>query len=368
VNVPDTDDPIDIAAGDKVLFYLDSYGSFFAAQILERGTLKGIVFVNYAYTKNATDEYGDTDTTVYVQCVDQEGNEVIYALNSDVYTDASAVTQGVYKVYTNSDGEATLTAAGGVLTKEDGKKSYLTSDGDIYYVSSDTKFYYVTGTKGDMEVDSASALASGAYDVYAYYTGTSTYTVQTAWILNQTAPTTGGSYLYVYGDTYGYSLNGGSMLIDDETTYYFTVYIDGVKTSGAFISNDDTASLGGFIYAKGGFYTYSVDENNIYDIEAVADSSAIKSVTVTLEQGNIYDGKLYLSDADGVAITADVVNVGNPKTADGLKYLTIEDISDIESILTDGGTVTVDYLAVYVNGNWVPYGTIYVTDATEAES
>jgi len=363
VNVPNTDDAWAIAAGDKVLFYLDYYGAYFATEILERGTLKGVVLVNYAFMKTGdTDEYGDADDVVYVQCVDQEGKEVIYPLRSDFATsDADVAYPAVCAVYTNAKGEAILTPVGGQINKEDGKKSYLTSDADIYYISADTKFYYVNGIKGDMTVKSAASLASGAYPVYAYSTGSSgNYNVQTAWILGQSAPTTGGSYIYISESNKN---NGGSMLVNEETTYYFTLYIDGVETRGAFISNDD---LNAYHQATVGFYTYNVDENNVYDIEAVAaETSSMKVVTVTLEKGDIHDGKLYY-EADGVTIDASVVNDGKPKTADGKKYLVIEDIEDIEAILDEGGTVTVDYLAVKRSGNWVPSGVIYVTDATEA--
>ena len=372
VNVPDTDDCTTIYSGDKVLFYMDYYGSFFAAKILERGTLQGIMFVNYVYTKDGVaDEYGDADKTVYVQCVDQDGKEAIYPLSSSYKTTAD-VKGKVFRVYTDSKGYATLSPVGGELNKEAGKSSYLTKDGGIYYVTSDTKIFYVNGVKKDMKVKTSNKLAPDTYTAYAYWTGSSSYNLEFVWITGEDAPAGGDSYLYLDGTTYGigWALNGGSMLINEETTYYFTAYIDGVKNNAAFINNADVSDLGGNIWAKEGFYTYTVDEFGVYDIEAVKDTSTLKVANITLEKGNVHNGKLYLTgtdyDSDAAPINNDIVVVSKPKTYDGKKYLTADTIEDIEGILEDGGTIKVAYLAVKSGDNWVPYGAIYVLGGTEA--
>ncbi len=376
VNVPDTDDCTTIYSGDKVLFYMDYYGAFFAAKILERGTLEGIMFINCAYTKpGATDEYGESDTTVYVQCVDSEGNEAIYPLDTKTYkTEASATAKGrVVRVYTDSKGVATLSPVGGDLNKEASKSSYLTKDGGIYYVTSDTKIFYVNGVKKDMKVKASNKLAPDAYTAYAYWTGSSSYNLEFVWITGEEAPAGGGdSYLFLDGTTYGgWALNGGSMLINEETTYYFTAYIDGVKSNAAFINNADVSNLGGNIFAKEGFYTYTVDEFGVYDIEAVSGtSSTLKVAKITLEKGNVHNGKLYLTgteyDSDAAPINNDIVVVNKPKTYDGKKYLTADTIEDIEGILEDGGTIDVTYLAVKSGDTWVPTGAIYVQGGKEA--
>ena len=223
-----------------------------------------------------------------------------------------------------------------------------------------------------MKVKTSNKLAPDTYTAYAYWTGSSSYNLEFVWITGEDAPAGGDSYLYLDGTTYGigWALNGGSMLINEETTYYFTAYIDGVKNNAAFINNADVSDLGGNIWAKEGFYTYTVDEFGVYDIEAVKDTSTLKVANITLEKGNVHNGKLYLTgtdyDSDAAPINNDIVVVSKPKTYDGKKYLTADTIEDIEGILEDGGTIKVAYLAVKSGDNWVPYGAIYVLGGTEA--
>ncbi len=398
VTVPDTESAQNIQAGDKVLFYKDCYGKYFATQILERGTLKGVVLVVKAWTLKSENAYGEIDDTIYVQTVDQEGKEAIYTLK-----EGSAMPQrGVYQVFTDSKDKATLVTprTSGLLLKEENRKTALTKDGGIYYVTNDTNIYYVNGEGSKIDVKKSSGFADGEYNVYALWTGTQTYNLNTVWVLDKDAPIVSEQFLFVdcdkiedltvdwdlYFATGEFTfkqdengdyimtpigegkLNGGTMLVDDEKTYYYTFYIDGVETNGCFKTNDPDTEIDtmmGMKYAKGGFYTFNIDEFNRYELAPVKNTASLEYKTFTLERGDIHNGKLYV-DADGVKIDATVINLSDATTADGKRLLTIENIGDIEELLEDGGNVTVHYMAVLSNGNWVPTGTIYVTAAEEA--
>ena len=174
-------------------------------------------------------------------------------------------------------------------------------------------------------------------------------------------------------------------MIDEATTYYFTAYKDGISQD-TFIETSDLVWKEGSefwslyriknptYYAPGGFYTFTENEFGVYDIEALAPTSTFKAVTVTLTSANLRDGKLYIEDAsskaDALKITNTVVNCATPTTADGKKYLTLNNIDDIEDFLWSNegkNSIMLTYLATKVNEDWVPTGALYIISGTEVE-
>ncbi len=412
VTPPDSVDPWTVQAGDKVLFYLDAYGAYYATQILERGTLDGVVYVNYVFTKSGEGDYGDDDIVVYAQCVNEKGEEVIYKLNKDDYkeeveaaADAEAAKEAaltkmrglkegqVFKAYLDKKGYATLTKSSdlGVLDKLEGKTSYLTKDGGTYYVTKDTMIYYVNNEKSDMKVTKSKNLpAPGSYKVCAQFTSNgTTWNTTVLWIKNENAPKSSDSYVYVAGvdtkvngEVQSVLENTGTELVDGKKTYYFGVYKDGAKPNFKIfveIGNENVIidEITGYVYLKSGFYIYNedvVDGKNVYDLERLdpAEENPVIKVqdNVILENGDVKDNKWYY-EANGEKTEATVVVLDKKKcvTWDGKRYLSFTELSDIGDFLDDtaGNTVTVSYLATKVGDNYVPFGTIYIISATEKE-
>ena len=394
--IPDETVPAEnVAAGDKVLFYMDCYGAYFAAQILERGTLDGVVYVVYAFTKDGEDEYGDPDPTVYVQCVNEKGEEVIYKLDKDQYPTLEQVQANnegdIWRVFLDKKGYARLAKGTGLgtLQKDKGKTQYLTSGDDTYYVTKDTQIYYVNGSKSKLEVTKAKTLpAAEEYKkVFAMYSSNgSTYNNSVLWIIDEKAPKSSDSYIYVADidalNPYdGLLEDTGTMVVDGEKTYYFNVYIDGVIPFGTkvFVENEDIIFKGDHAYLQCGFYVYNVDANGVYDLEKVEDGDnpvvAVRD-TITLEGGAVKDGKWYY-EADGekvdlkVVMTDDMLSSTYKRclTYDKKRYVRFDSLEDISDFLADakGNSVTVSYLATKVNDNYVPFGTIFVISCQEMD-
>ncbi len=392
-------DPCTVLAGDKVLFYLDYYGKFFATQILERGTLDGVVYVNYVFTKTGEGTYGDDDVVVYAQCVNEKGEEVIYKLSKDDYkaeadagnkdaalTKMRGLKEGkVFKAYLDKKGYATLSATRdlGVLAKEKGKTTYLTRDGGTYYVTKDTKIFYVNGIKEDLKVTKSKTLpATEVYDeVFAYFIGSgTTWNNLVLWIVGEAAPKASDSYIYVAAsDTVE---NSGTELVDGKKTYYFNsnVYVDGVAPMGKIfidVSNEYIDATSGYPVIQPGFYIYNTEEKDgklVYDVEKLVpeeDNPVVEVMdTITLTNGDVKDGKFYFgADGDTVDVKIVILNKKKCVSWDKKRYLKFDDITDIGDFLDDeeGNTVTVSYLATKINDKLVPFGTIYIIEAHEEE-
>lgn len=374
----------DIQAGDTVLFYMDYYGKYFAAEILERGTLAGTVFMNNAFVTGSKDIYGVEDTTVYVQCVDAEGEEVIYPLTESFGTTFGTGTakQGVYKVYLNSDGEATLTAVDanrGIVTKEADKKSYLKLAGDNAFVTSDTAIFYVYGINSDLKITKGSSLTDEAGATYfaSYTTLNSTSSLDVVWISTATISpvVVSGSYMYLPANSissYGrWAAAGGKMVVNSVETSYYTVYLDGVAKHGTFLKGDGVYVDAIPGYATPGFYNYTIDEYNQYALEPVVSVANKLNVyeNVALTKGDIFKGKLFVN-ADGLDLSGvtvlDITSTDDAyaaKSQDGKKYISVGTIAEIEALLNEGAAVRVSYLAtIDSNGFDVPTGPIYVLD------
>ena len=357
-----------ITAGSKVQFWMDYYGDFFAAKVLEAGESQGYSYVAAWYQPLNKDEYGVTDTTWYIQTVNAEGEVITYPT-----TATAAGATGVFQINLNSDGVATLSTPGKTLTK--GSTTRYISDGvSTYYVTSDTDIYYVRyttpGTLSTIKVASSSSLSGAATGDNLYVAVTSTgsaYNVDTMWILG-TAPTTtsSGSYIYLNGSGFAWASGYMDVTSDDVDDPYFTVYIDGESASNTYLYVDGTIVHS--TWATPGFYTYSVNSYGQYVLTAVnpqTATSGTKAISTTLTGGELYQGRLYISDdttaaTDGASVSATIVNLSG-YAANG-RDVTIESTADIEALLADGLTVSVAYMASYSSSyGWVPTGVIYVT-------
>ncbi len=411
------DDYANVAAGDTVELYMDGASSYFAVNIIS-GTQAGAVYVVDTYERAADDGYDNVSgapKAVYAQCVNEKGEEVIYKLaDSYTLTSSKALIGNVYKVRINpSNNRATMVATedGVNLQKAKGYTSYLTADAGTpsgtYYVTSDTKVIYLssksgtgTATQADLKIE-LGKLTSEQPKInniagYSVKSGNSN-NIQALWITTSKPAAYEDSYMFIgwapkvypgttfditdpstYGNAYyGMSPSGTRVVDGEETFYYSSVYIDGKQPFGGIYIAQDGVYAGGdpkaepgvittnnsFTTPGSGFYKYEIDENNIYTIERVTDSAKVRNIG--LKEGNINNGRLYV-DADGVDISnVQVINVSGDfdvmgsKANDGSNFYTIESVEDIETLLADGKTVTVQYIRSTSTGK--PITPIYVT-------
>nr|MCR5326453.1 S-layer homology domain-containing protein [Bacteroidales bacterium] len=387
VTVPGATDPATIEAGSKVLLYKDCYGKFFAIELLEAGTSAGIVFVTNkaSWSLSEKNAYDETDTTVYVQTVNAEGEEVVYPVVKVNGADAVKNTNytGVYKVNLNKKGEATLNKlADSTMSKGKGTAS-ISANGSVYYVTEDTAVYYVKykdeSKASTIQITKSNSI-KGAGDGDAVYVDAVAhgggYDIRTAWIIGDApASTSVGSYIYVAAGMYGpFTGDSGFTDVNEDTIDdpYFTVYFDGVSTSYTYLAVDNVDVF--TYYANEGFYTYSYNETDKwYELTRVAGmtaTSGVKQITVTLAPGAIHDDTLVILDnanafADSVSLK-DITLKNISSYSENGRYLTINDFEAIDDLFSDGYKVTVTYVAALdpATGNWVPQGVIYLTKVT----
>ncbi len=398
VYVPGTLDPdlSSVTAGCKVKFYLDYKGSYFGVEMLEMGTSDGIVFVTSqkSWSLKSENEYGETPETVYVQTVNAKGEEVVYPVVKIKGADAKANTTytGVYSVYLDSKGNATLVEAkDSALPKGTGNTS-ISANGGVYYVNSDTTVYYVNyknEKKSSIEITKSSSIKGADSIVYVDAVGANGgYNIRTAWVLGKApADTAEGSYIFVpyflnmYGPYTGFTQVGGLTDVNDDDIddFYGTFYKDGVSTSNMYVDSSNVFDLGtidGTYYGNvvfAGFYTYTQDKFDVYTLTGVPTTgdTGVKDITKTLTSGMLNNGKLFIGDADayadGVSLAdINLVNVSSATTPDGGRYLNINDFDAITDLLADGYSVVIRYVAARsaTTESWIPQGTIYVLSAT----
>ena len=345
-------DPGSVNVDDVVRFYLDVNGNFICIEEVEVGSGSEVFFINKEYTKaGAVDDYGNADTTTYLQCVNAEGEEVSFA---EASTFTGFTGRGTYTMTVDAKGKVTKVTATAkqVFGKDSGKASYLTSGTDkTYYISSDTKVYFVNESTGATATTAkALKITTGALpsadpgNIYAAIkanagTGSS---VTTIWVYGSTAaPEASDKLLFVSStSTKGTDADGA----------YYTAYVDGTETEKLHIGNPS-------VMTKGEFYTFTVDKDGIYTLTSYTTRVV---ANYTLAKGDIANGKLYYK-ADGKAISNAVVNLmaSRVQTPDGKDYVVINDLNDIENLVNDGYAVTVSYTH---NTSGVPTGNIYVTN------
>ena len=348
----------EVKPGFTVTLSLDSRGSVFAVHIEDEGDFAGKAFLVKTWSvktdkKTVTNDDGyevtiPASTTYKATCVNEAGDKIVY----DLQADGSALAQGVYNVILDNKGKAKLVAADddlGEMKKSGNKTSFLNGvSGGTYYVTSDTTIYLVkeNKAKGTLTVTESSKLVS---DGTNYATYTSSKDLKTVWVFGGTAAPVedvSGSYMFVADGE-----RDGFRLVGTDRIPYFYVYIDGVEEE-ILVDGGDKAEI------DTGFFTYKKDSKGYYTL---TDASA-KGATKTLVEGDIHDGKFYLT-ADGVNISSlKVVATDTWEDKDGKNDLVIESVADIEGLLDDGYSVTVSYITKKSGSNVIPTGVIYVTD------
>ncbi len=401
ITIEDQDDPAEVGVGDKVKFYIIKgafSNTYFGLEILERAKSEGIVYVNYK--AEAIDHSGwDTDPTtptyVYnVQCINQDGEEVIYKMRHRYEDDGVTVlaedkaaydalaTGDVYEVrvrgkYASFDDDPKN--AGG-FTKLVGKNSYLKSDDDIYYVTKDTKVIYFKGEGKTLEIeDVANSLADNEakteFNVYGIYKKSGgNYKLSVLWVPGEKAPEDyGDSFLYLNGSTKisgkNYTKPAGYELFNDDEDPYYTAYIDGVKTS-VHIDSDYNVFKGENVLS--GFYKFNVDEDGVYWLKKVEEKVYDSNVggLVRLKNGSILkddDGKyrIYTDGSDGSALKVEFVDLSSGATGttkDTKTDAAVIDAARLAQLLRDGYEVDVAYMYSVnaATGNQTPTGVLYI--------
>ncbi len=367
ITIEDQDDPADVGVGDKVMFYVieGAYGdNYFGLQIIEKAKSAGIVYVNYFTDVDEHTEW-DLEKVYKVQCITEEGEEVIYKVKAEVY---AGLKKGVYEVFVRS-GYATFTAvAGSEQTKSAGKSTYLKSGDTIYYVTGDTKVIYVNGEGSKLKISVASKLVDGEYPVYTVAKKSGgNYKLNTIWVPDKAAPASfADSYIYVqnyYG--YGADAPAGYELFNEAEDAYYNVWVDGKETK-VHLTGDGIFHPYAPEWVLYGFYQFNVNSKGVYVLAPVTKNY---NKGVELTKGMVKNGRLYVEDAagivgsDGITIKAEIVDISGGTTTETKTDAAINSIDRLEELLSEGYTVTVDYLYTKDSaGNAIPANVIYVVD------
>jgi len=389
IYIEDQDDPEDVGVGDSVLFYTitGSFGTktYFGLQILEKAKSAGIVYVNYKQEAIAAgdwdyikkpDEDGDLETGKFstvlkVQCITQDGEEVVYKVKKTQKDMFDALTKGVYEVFVRGAYATFTPVADSYMTKTAGRNSYMKNDqGVIYYVTSDTKVIYINGEADDLDIVVASKLVDkDPAEDYTVYTvakkSGGNYKLNTVWVPGgvEAPEDYSDSYMYLTAGTDGYHSVSGYEEFDDEEDPYYTVYIDGVSTRKVHIMADTKYYKGDKIL--GGFYKFLLDDDGFYEIAAV-DAKYVE-YDMELTKGMVKrDGskyRLYTENSDGIELKVEVVDTSAKTTTETKTDAAVNSLERLEELLGEGYTITVDYMFTLSADkvNEIPTGVMYVT-------
>ncbi len=402
IAIEDQDDPADVGVGDEVKFYTitGDFGTvtYFGLEILEKAKSAGIVYVNYKLKAISVDDWdwlkddefedknsGKITSAYKVQCVDQEGNEVVYKVKKE--DDFNALQKGVYEVFVRGKYATFKAVEDSALTKTAGRNSYLKDEDNdnIYYVTSDTKVIYITGEGSDLDVTVSNKLTDKdpAEDYTVYVVAKKSggnYKLRTVWVDSglEAPEDYAESYMYIKGSwdkvekEYLCKPSGYKSYDEDEVPYY-TVYIDGVRTSKTMLTTT-TKYADCFIDEAviEGFYKYNVDEDGVYEIAPV-DADKYVEARVTLTKGMIdRDGSryyLYAENSDGIALTVDVLDVSAGTTTGTKTDAAVNSLERLYELLIEDYEFEVSYMyTMSANGkNEIPTGVMYVLSVEAPE-
>ncbi len=426
IPIPDQDDYTDVGIGDKVKFYviegIGMFGSdnYFGLQIIEKAKTEGIVyivatgdFLEYGEWDTDEDEDELTDkakiaTTKKVQGINQEGEEVVYKFtekqwNKLVEAGTAPEAGSIYEVrkqgnsYFFDDSERALKDV--VKLTNDGKSKYLTNDFDVYYITDDSKVIYWTGTGADLEIEVASSLAKGNYDVWALTKKSGgSYKLNSVWVDNNKAqveipddyPTTG--YIYVADEynayaefdrnTYKYigAWRGGTIYsgydtVNDQGEAKYTVYEDG-KEKDVYVTGEDIYTDDGAL--KWNFYLFKDDnKDGVLELKKVE-----KRVLYGVKIGTYNAYKLGKTDASvfedefygmgseaGSLKGVTFVDVSGGTTSGTRTDANVIELATLQEMLSEGYQFVVDYMyTVDGEGDNIPVGVVYVTEVYTPEN
>ena len=393
IAIEDQDDPDDVGVGDEVKFYTvtGDFGTvtYFGLEILEKAKSAGIVYVNYkmkAVDIGDWDDWYDTydhenSYSYKVQCINQEGEEVVYKISEKKKAEWDALKKGVYEVFVRGKYATFKPVENSVLTKKAGRNSFLKDEdnNNIYYVTSDTKVIYVNGEGNDLEVTVSNKLAdkdpAEDYPVFVVAKKSGgNFKLRTIWVDNglEAPEDYAESYMYIKGSSSlgGYKAPDGYKSYDDDETPYYTVYIDGVRTTKALLSTTDKyASIFWGENIKGGFYKYNVDDDGVFVLAPVDAAKYVESNMTLGKEGDARierdGGKYYLYApmSDGIELKVEVLDVSGGTTTETKTDAAVNSLERMYELQLEGYTFVVDYMfEMSANGkNEIPTGVIYVT-------
>ena len=295
----------------KVTVYLDAYG-----YAISSGDVKAeeseVVYLTYTF--DSEDKYGDA--TWYAQIVTAEGETEELVLDADAknFDDVKkAEARGqLYTYTTNDDDEITLKAAEDVvaLTKDGELKvaSYVKVDGKKYYYDDDVTMVYVDGKGSKLDVTVADELKKVAeIPANSWLVLNDDDDVVVVFIGDEASTVVDSDDVIYVADT--------TKVADDAEGAVIKAYIDGEKEEIVVKA----------IPASAGFYTYSVNDDDVYTLKAVK-ASAISTVTDTYKD----KWMTIAADEDTDYVLADDATVIDLTDND------IADVADLAAAIEDG--------------------------------
>ena len=296
--VKNTVDVADYAFDTEYTLYLDGTGKYFVAATAEAAKNEQVVFFveGYEKTETKTDAYKGTytETTYWAQCVNLDGEKVLFQTETKV-----DLANGLYTVTLTEDEddevEYATFAVKGISTNTDIKATDIKVD-SIYYFADDVKFISVeektdlaktkvTVKTGAQLVSKTMYFAPKAEKVDGVATGN--YTVAYVFVDGKfdtaaAKPTDEIAYAIETKD----STAKVPYVKSDKTQTGFehTVYIDGVKTT---IVTTDAGKLQGFVEL-----TKVVD--GVYSTKANTAENLFENVTIA----NVFKGMISIAGQD----------------------------------------------------------------------
>ena len=383
------EEPYMVNPGDKVRFYKTSSG-YFSVEVLERAKTEGVVYVVYIdeFIEHSEwdSDYTDPTMVTKVQCINQDGEEVVYKYSKNAWAklapNLKPVVGSVFEVrktgssYVFDPNVRNLIK----LTNDSGKTSFLKSKSDTYYVESDTKVIYFDETaKGKdlaLTIEVANKLSKDTgYVVYAIAKKSGgSYKLETCWVPEGvTAPDNydADSIIYV-GGTRSYSGSANYKIYNDENTPYYNVFKDGVFTTSVFLTGGpEIYSYGDTILSD--FYYYA-DSDDDGILELTKAKKVNKGVVLGKDaDGMVEDGRLFVDIAsgktEGLTLKNDIIDISGGTTTYTKTDAAVSSVARLEKLLEEGYKITIDYMYTVSDGEQIPVGNIYVTsvDASGAK-
>ena len=333
------------AVSKKVVAYLDATGAVFAMVTAPDATNDaGIVWTVANYTTKAATAYGEA-TSTFVQCVDMNGKEVSFQVESAL---TGADLNNLKKVYTYVKNGVTYAAFDGALVNEAIAADVGTDIGayDVKvastsnYFASDVKFIYVANSLSDLfvEVKTGVQAVTDAYDYYYTTSATSSNNTVKYVVVNNYASTAVASTDVVFCSANAavtkctYTGTDGKLYSCD----VYGVYINGEYTNVKVAAGYEPAT---------GFNSYSVDAaTGLYSF-ADYTTDVLEGAVAT----NLYNGMLTLDSVitDVAASSAKIIDVRYAEAADKTNLVEITTLDglfyEVAGATAKNATVSVVY-------------------------
>ena len=287
--------------------YLDSYGYAIASGEI-KNEKSDVVYLTSTF--KTTDKYGAE--TWYAQIVTAEGDveELVLAEK-----DKNAKANALYTYITNSDDEIELTAAEKGLSLTAGAElevaSFIRIGGKKYYYASEVSMVYVDGSGSKLSVSTADELEKVMeIPANSYVVLNDEDEIIVVYIADEAASSVESDEVIYIADN--------SVIASDANGDVIEAYVDGQLEE---IVVDKSYAVG--------FYTYSVDADDVYTLKAV------KSSTISTIQSTWKDKYMTLVGQEDVDyVLADRAIVIDLTDND------ISDVADYADAIADGMSLT----------------------------